>query len=54
VIEVRETPEFTRWLVALNDQCAVLHIVRRISRMAAGNTGEIAEKLKDWNESRQT
>lgn len=40
MIEVRETPEFSRWLAALRDQRAVLHIVRRISRVAAGNTGD--------------
>jgi putative addiction module killer protein len=40
MIEVRQTPEFTRWLAALKDQRAVLHIVRRISRVAAGNTGD--------------
>jgi putative addiction module killer protein len=40
MIEVRETPEFSRWLAALKDQRAVLHIVRRISRVAAGNTGD--------------
>jgi putative addiction module killer protein len=40
MIEVRETPEFTRWLADLRDQRAVLHIVRRISRVAAGNTGD--------------
>jgi putative addiction module killer protein len=41
VIEVRETPEFTRWLVALKDRRAVLHIVRRIGRVAAGNFGDV-------------
>ena len=40
MIEVRETPEFTRWLTALKDQRAILHIVRRISRVAAGNPGD--------------
>jgi putative addiction module killer protein len=40
VIEVRETPEFTHWLADLRDQRAVLHIVRQISRVAAGNTGD--------------
>lgn len=40
VIEVRETPEFSRWLAALKDQRAVLHVVRRISRVAAGNIGD--------------
>lgn len=40
MIEVRETPEFSRWLASLRDQRAVLHIVRRISRVAAGNTGD--------------
>jgi putative addiction module killer protein len=40
VVEVRETPEFTRWLAALKNRRAVLHIVRRISRVAAGNTGD--------------
>jgi putative addiction module killer protein len=38
--EVRETPDFSRWLAALKDRRAVLHIVRRISRVAAGNTGD--------------
>lgn len=41
VIEVRETPEFTRWLAALKDQRAVLHVVRRIARVAAGNLGDM-------------
>jgi len=40
MIEVRETPEFTRWLGDLRDQRAVLHIIRRISRVAAGNFGD--------------
>jgi putative addiction module killer protein len=41
VTEVRETPEFTRWLAALKDQRAVLHVVRRIARVAAGNFGDV-------------
>ena len=41
VTEVRETPEFTRWLAALKDQRAVLHVVRRIARVAAGNLGDM-------------
>jgi putative addiction module killer protein len=40
VIDVRETPDFTKWLAALNDQRARLQIVRRISRVAAGNFGD--------------
>jgi len=40
MIEVRETPEFTRWLATLKDQRAVLHIVRRIARVAGGNLGD--------------
>jgi putative addiction module killer protein len=40
VIEVRETPEFIKWLAALKDQRAILHIVRRISRVATGNPGD--------------
>lgn len=40
MIDVRETPDFTRWLAALKDQRARLQIVRRISRVAAGNFGD--------------
>jgi putative addiction module killer protein len=40
VIDVRETPDFTNWLAALSDQRARLQIVRRISRVAAGNFGD--------------
>ena len=40
MIDVRETPDFTNWLAALTDQHARLQIVRRISRVAAGNFGD--------------
>ena len=40
MIDVRETPAFTNWLAAVNDQRARLQIVRRISRVAAGNFGD--------------
>ena len=40
MIDVRETPDFTNWLAAVNDQRARLQIVRRISRVAAGNFGD--------------
>lgn len=40
MIDVRETPIFTRWLASLKDQRAALHIVRRIARLAAGNFGD--------------
>lgn len=40
MIDVRETPDFTNWLAALNDPRARLQIVRRISRVAAGNFGD--------------
>ena len=40
MIDVRETPVFAQWLAALSDQHARLHIVRRISRVAAGNFGD--------------
>ncbi|MGJ4907096.1 type II toxin-antitoxin system RelE/ParE family toxin [Bradyrhizobium sp. HKCCYLRH2060] len=40
MVDVRETPGFSRWLAALSDQRARLHIVRRISRVAAGNFGD--------------
>ncbi|WP_316228128.1 MULTISPECIES: type II toxin-antitoxin system RelE/ParE family toxin [unclassified Bradyrhizobium] len=40
MIDVRETPDFTKWLAALKDQRARLQIVRRISRVAAGNFGD--------------
>lgn len=40
MIEVRETPIFTKWLDKLKDQKAVLQIARRIQRMANGNPGD--------------
>jgi putative addiction module killer protein len=40
MVDVRETPDFTNWLAALSDQRARLQIVRRISRVAAGNFGD--------------
>ena len=40
MIDVRETPDFTNWLAALNDQRVRLQIVRWISRVAAGNFGD--------------
>jgi putative addiction module killer protein/probable addiction module antidote protein len=40
MIDVRETPDFTNWLATVNDQRARLQIVRRISRVAAGNFGD--------------
>jgi putative addiction module killer protein len=40
MVDVRETPDFTKWLAALNDERARLQIVRRISRVAAGNFGD--------------
>ncbi|UTD27878.1 addiction module antitoxin RelB [Bradyrhizobium sp. WD16] len=40
MIDVRETPDFTNWLAGLSDQRARLQIVRRISRVAAGNFGD--------------
>ncbi len=40
MLDVRETPGFTKWLAALSDQRARLQIVRRIARVAAGNFGD--------------
>ncbi|MGJ4932127.1 type II toxin-antitoxin system RelE/ParE family toxin [Bradyrhizobium sp. HKCCYLS2038] len=40
MLDVRETPGFTNWLAGLSDQRARLQIVRRISRVAAGNFGD--------------
>ena len=40
MIDVREKPDFTNSLAALDDQRAHLQIVRRISRIAAGNFGD--------------
>ncbi len=40
MIDFRETAGFTKWLAGLNDQRARLQIVRRISRVAAGNFGD--------------
>jgi putative addiction module killer protein len=40
MVEIREAPEFTNWLAALKGQRAILHIVRRINRLAAGTPGD--------------
>lgn len=40
MIDVRETPVFTRWMAKLRDQKAVANIAKRIERMANGNPGE--------------
>lgn len=40
MIDVRETPVFTRWMAKLRDQKAVANIARRIERMANGNPGD--------------
>ena len=40
MIDVREKPDFTHSLAALDDQRARLQIVRRISRVAVGNFGD--------------
>ncbi len=40
MIDVRETPDFTNRLATLSDQRARLQVVRRISRVAAGNLGD--------------
>lgn len=40
MIDVRQTPDFTNWLAVLSNQRARLQIVRRISRLAAGNLGD--------------
>lgn len=41
MIDVRETPVFTRWMAKLRDQKAVANIAKRIERMANGNPGDI-------------
>jgi putative addiction module killer protein len=40
MIDVREASDFTNWLAALSDRRARLQIVRRVSRVAAGNFGD--------------
>lgn len=40
MIEVRQTPEFSRWLRRLKDAQAVARIVARIRRMELGNPGD--------------
>jgi putative addiction module killer protein len=40
MVEVRQTAEFKRWLLRLNDQNAYARIVARIRRMEVGNPGD--------------
>ena len=40
MIEIRQTPEFSRWLRRLKDAQAVARIVARIRRMELGNPGD--------------
>lgn len=40
MIEVRETPEFSRWLRRLKDQNAYARILVRIRRAELGNLGD--------------
>lgn len=39
--DVRRTAEFAAWLDGLKDVGAVVHIARRIDRLAAGNPGDV-------------
>jgi putative addiction module killer protein len=41
MIEVRETPEFRRWLAGLRDPQAVARIAARVRRLAFGNPGDV-------------
>lgn len=38
--EVHQTPDFQRWLKRLPDPTTKARLVRRIDRLAAGNTGD--------------
>jgi putative addiction module killer protein len=40
MVEVRQTAEFSRWLLQLKDANAVARIVARIHRMELGNQGD--------------
>ena len=38
---IRETDEFSRWLIALRDHVAKAKILVRIQRLAQGNAGDV-------------
>lgn len=40
MIEVRQTPEFTKWLAGLRDRNATLRIAARLRRAELGNLGD--------------
>lgn len=40
-MQLRETPEFTKWLNALKDVNAHARIVRRLERLQQGNPGQV-------------
>ena len=41
MIEVRDTPEFRRWLADLRDPQAIARIAARVRRLAFGNPGDV-------------
>lgn len=41
MLTIRETIEFSDWLMGLRDGIARARIARRISRLAAGNPGDV-------------
>ena len=42
MIEVRQTPVFTRWLADLPDRAAHQRIIARLRRIELGNPGDVA------------
>ena len=42
IFEIRQTPAFRAWLLALRDPRARTQILRRIDRAEAGNLGDVA------------
>ncbi|HAO3424578.1 TPA: type II toxin-antitoxin system RelE/ParE family toxin, partial [Escherichia coli] len=41
MIEIKQTPEFEKWLKALKDRIAKAKILMRLERMEEGNFGDV-------------
>jgi putative addiction module killer protein len=42
MIEVRQTPQFSKWMAGLRDSRARAKVAARIDRLALGNQGDVA------------
>lgn len=52
MFEVRQTEEFSDWLLRLKDKMAQAHIVRRLQRFQSGNLGDVKPVGEGVSEAR--